>query len=77
MIYFKSILAGLLAVFVFAILAVAGSLAWQFYQLLQQGYAAGSWSFNSNWISIWWYFAAALLIFAAGFYWQFRRASRR
>lgn len=76
MIYFQSVLAGLLAVFLFAVLAVAGFLAWQFYQLLQQGYAAGSWSFSSPWVSIW-AFLAALPIFAAGFHWQFRRRSKR
>jgi hypothetical protein len=81
MIYFKSILAGCVAVFAFAVLAGAGFLAWQYwsiYRLTQQADAAGSnWSFNSPWISIWWVGTAALLIFAAGFYWQFRRASRR
>ena len=77
MIYFKSILAGCIAVFVFAVLAGAGFLGLQFDELLQQGYAAGSWTFNSPWISIWWIFAAALLVFAGGFYWQFRRASKR
>jgi hypothetical protein len=79
MIYFKSILAGLLAVFVFAVLAAAGSLAWDYWSIYRLTWDASGGSFvvNAPWISIWWVCAAALAIFAAGFYWQFRRASRR
>jgi hypothetical protein len=73
MIYLKSLLAGLCAVVLSAILYVLALVAWMLsYTFAESSGRVGAVSFGigpTQWI-------VGALIFAAGFWWEFRRESR-
>jgi len=79
MVWSKSILIGVIAVLVFQLLSLAITLlvglasARGNWILLTGGYWAWDWKYYLTWTGG----GPILLAFGAGFYWEFRRASRR
>jgi H+/Cl- antiporter ClcA len=82
MIYVKSFLAGVAALIIAALITVAAFFAAPIMELLAELLAhrdVGIVSFyvNSPFLHIWTLLVGALLIFAAGFYWAFKRSKAR
>jgi len=75
MIYAKSFLAGVAAVIVAALIisALAAGVPLVM-ELLPSGKGGTSFYVNGPWIPAWSIAVVGLLVFAAGFYWAFRRA---
>jgi heme/copper-type cytochrome/quinol oxidase subunit 2 len=79
MIYVKSILVGLVA----AVLSLALLIAATIFASLKSeqssglGAVAGGVDFNSNWVSGIGILFVGVIVFAAGFTWQYRRSLRR
>jgi hypothetical protein len=77
MIFLKAVLAGAAALGITA--AVLFGLAVvvpRILELFPPSGEGGVGVWESSWLSMWWLLAAALFIFAAGFYWSFRRSLR-
>lgn len=75
MIYLKSILAGIVAVMIALMLVVASFTAWQYSAMARTGSGGiGLILFDVDLVAV---FLIGLAVFAAGFYWQFRRASAK
>ena len=78
MVLVKSVLAGLLALLLSTVLFIGGL---RFLMPTpappSEGTGSTGYVYGTNWIALFpWGYLIALLIFAAGFIWEFRRASR-
>jgi hypothetical protein len=72
MIYVKSILAGLSAMVVFAVLGMASLIAWGYW--IRHEFGADSWGVAVDFRAVMAVCIAGLVIFALAYYWKFRRA---
>jgi len=77
MVLVKSVLAGLLALLLSAVLFIGGLLLVPTPTPPSEGTGSTGYVYGTNWIVLSpWGYLIALLIFAAGFIWEFRRASK-
>ncbi len=80
MIYVKSLLCGLAALTLYALLAGALGALFLFFTMPKLPDLVGDSGFvgaNTIWIPTWPLFAGAVVVFAAVFYWSFRRFAKQ
>jgi hypothetical protein len=78
MVYIKSALVGFVALLIAVLVAALSFLGWEAWiaHNVLQGSGGGGVAVNTPWIPLQLLIVAAVLVFVAGFYWEFRRVRR-